>query len=273
MCPMSLCVSKKIKKMFIETHAHLYADAFDADRDAMIQRAQAAGITAVYLPNVDMKSYPQMIELEQKYPNYCHAMSGLHPCSVKETYLSELKFVEKTLQDRKFCAVGEIGIDLHWDKTFFKEQVVAFEQQMDWAQTAKIPIIIHSRNSTTEVLNILRQKKSYTQGGIFHCFGGSVKEAKAIIDLGFYIGIGGVLTYKKSGLEETLKHISLEHIVLETDAPYLSPVPFRGKRNETAYLAQIAQKLATVKGVSVETVGEITSKNAQQIFSKMGGLN
>jgi TatD DNase family protein len=259
--------------MFIETHAHLYADAFDEDRDAMIQRAQAAGITAIYLPNVDMKSYPKMIALEQKYPNYCHAMSGLHPCSVKETYLSELKFVEKTLHDRKFCAVGEIGIDLYWDKTFFKEQIFAFEQQMDWAQNAQIPIIIHSRNSTAEVLNILRQKKSYTQGGIFHCFGGSVEEAKAIIDLGFHIGIGGVLTYKKSGLDETLKHISLEHIVLETDAPYLAPVPFRGKRNETAYLTHIAQKLAAVKGVSVETVGQITSKNAQHIFSKMGILN
>jgi TatD DNase family protein len=253
--------------MFIETHAHLYADVFDADRDAMMQRAQAAGISAIYLPNVDMKSYPKMIALEQKYPNYCHAMSGLHPCSVKETYLSELKFVEKTLQDRKFCAVGEIGIDLYWDKTFFKEQVVAFEQQMDWAQTARIPIIIHSRNSTTEVLNLLRQKKSFTQGGIFHCFGGSVEEAKAIIDAGFYIGIGGVLTYKKSGLEETLKHIPLENMVLETDAPYLSPVPFRGKRNESAYLIPIAQKLAAVKEVSLETVGAVTSKNAQSIFA------
>jgi TatD DNase family protein len=252
--------------MFIETHAHLYTEAFDADRDAMIQRAQAAGITQIYLPNVDMKSYPRMIALEKKYPNYCHAMSGLHPCSVKETYLSELKFVEETLQNRKFCAVGEIGIDLYWDTTFFKEQVYAFEQQMDWAQSAKIPIIIHSRNSTMEVLNILRQKKSFTQGGIFHCFGGSVEEAKAIIDLGFYIGIGGVLTYKKSGLDETLKHISLENMVLETDAPYLAPVPFRGKRNETAYLLPIAVKLAAVKNVSIETVGAVTSKNAQKIF-------
>ncbi|MEO0044788.1 MAG: hypothetical protein RL329_4237 [Bacteroidota bacterium] len=254
--------------MLIETHAHLYAEAFDADRDAMIQRAQAAGVTQIYLPNVDSVSYPSMLALEKKYPNYCHAMTGLHPCSVKETYLSELKFVEKTLQDRKFCGVGEIGIDLYWDKTFFKEQVFAFERQMELAQAAQIPIVIHSRNATTEVLEILKTKKALIRG-IFHCFGGSVEEARAIIDLGFYIGIGGVLTYKKSGLDEVLKHISLEHMVLETDAPYLAPVPFRGKRNETAYLTHIAQKLAIVKEVSVETVGAITSRNAKNIF---GGL-
>ncbi len=254
--------------MLIETHAHLYAEAFDADRDAMIQRAQSAGVTQIYLPNVDSISYPSMLALEKKYPNYCHAMTGLHPCSVKETYLSELKFVEKTLEDRKFCAVGEIGIDLYWDKTFFKEQVVAFERQIALAQAAQIPIVIHSRNATTEVLEILKNKKALIRG-IFHCFGGSVEEARAIIDLGFYIGIGGVLTYKKSGLDEVLKHISLEHMVLETDAPYLAPVPFRGKRNETAYLTHIAQKLAVVKEVSVETVGAITSRNARTIF---GGL-
>jgi TatD DNase family protein len=254
--------------MLIETHAHLYAEAFDADRDAMIQRAQAAGVTQIYLPNVDSASYPSMLALEKKYPNYCHAMTGLHPCSVKETYLSELKFVEKTLEDRKFCAVGEIGIDLYWDKTFFKEQVFAFERQIALAQAAQIPIVIHSRNATTEVLEILKNKKALIRG-IFHCFGGSVEEARAIIDLGFYIGIGGVLTYKKSGLDEVLKHISLEHMVLETDAPYLAPVPFRGKRNETAYLTHIAQKLAVVKEVSVETVGAITSRNARTIF---GGL-
>jgi len=254
--------------MLVDTHAHLYSDQFDADRPAMMQRTFAAGVDRIYLPNVDSRTIGGMLQLEAEYPGHCFPMMGLHPCSVVADYETELKIVEDWLAKRKFCAIGEIGIDLYWDKTFFEQQKIAFSRQMDWAQALKIPIVIHARESTKEILEIVRKKKEYTQGGIFHCFGGGVDRAKEIIDLGFYLGIGGVLTYKKSGLDQVMKEIPLEHLVLETDAPYLSPTPHRGKRNESAYIALVAKKLAEIKEISVEEVARVTTLNAKKIFEK-----
>jgi TatD DNase family protein len=258
--------------VLIDTHTHLYSREFDTDRASMIERAIHAGVTKFYLPNVDSESIQGMLDLEVKYPNNCFAMMGLHPCSVKENYKAELRIVETWLEKRAFCAIGEIGIDLYWDKTFFEEQKIAFIQQLDWAQELGIPVSIHARQSTLEILDILRAKPEYKQGGIFHCFGGSAERAKELIDLGFYLGIGGVLTYKKSGLDESLKDVDLNYLVLETDAPYLSPIPFRGKRNESSYIPYIAQKLAEVKGIDIQKVAEVTTRNANIIFSKMSKI-
>jgi len=252
--------------MLIDTHTHLYSEQFSEDSAAMIERAFDAGIHQLFLPAVDSKSTMAMLDLEATYPNNCFAMMGLHPCSVKEDYESELALVKDWLWKRPFCAVGEIGLDLYWDKTFFEQQQFAFKQQIQWAKALDLPIVIHSRESTGEVIAILQEEKDDKLFGIFHCFGGNVEEAKAIIDLGFYLGIGGVLTFKKSGLEDTLQHVDLSHLVLETDSPYLAPTPYRGKRNESSYLKLVAQKLAAVKGITLEEVAEITSNNATKVF-------
>ena len=200
------------------------------------------------------------------YPRYCYLMMGLHPCSVQENFEEELAIVKKWLDQRAFCAVGEIGLDLYWDKSFFAQQQEAFRRQISWAKELGLPIVIHSRNSTKEVLQILQEEKEERLRGIFHCFGGSVEEAKEIIDLGFYLGIGGVLTFKKAGLDQTMAEISLDHVVLETDSPYLAPVPYRGKRNESSYIHQIATKLASIKNISLDEVAATTTINARKIF-------
>lgn len=251
---------------FIDTHTHLYADQFKEDRDLMIERAIAAGVEQFYLPNIDESSIEPMLQLEQDYPNRCFPMMGLHPCSVNADYQKELKTVENWLNKRPFVAVGEIGIDLYWDKTFFEEQKTAFIQQAEWAKERQIPIVIHSRESTAILIDLLKELQDGNLRGIFHCFGGSVEEAKAIIDLDFYLGIGGVLTFKKSGLDKTLESIELKYLVLETDSPYLAPSPFRGKRNESAYLLKVAEKLAEIKNISVAEIGAVTSENARAIF-------
>jgi len=258
--------------MLIDTHTHLYINKFDGDRAEMIQRAIDNGVEQFFLPNIDRSSIDGMLELEKQYPNRCFPMMGLHPCSVKENYKEELAIVEEWLYKRPFCAVGEIGLDLYWDKTFYEEQKTAFRQQMSWAKDLDIPIVIHTRNATQETIDLVREEKDEKLRGIFHCFGGSVEEANAIIELGFHLGIGGVLTFKKAGLDKTMKHIDLKHVVLETDAPYLAPSPHRGKRNESAYVKLVAEKLATIKGVTFEEVARITSDNAQQIFSKKKSL-
>ena len=251
----------------VDTHAHLYLSKFDEDRKEVMQRAAENGVNRIYLPNIDRHSIDSMLTMEKTYPERCFAMMGLHPCSVKDDYKEELQIVENWLKKRAFIAVGEIGLDLYWDKTFFAQQKEAFKMQMNWAKDLDIPIVIHSRESTNEVIEILKEEKTDKLRGIFHCFGGSVAEAKEIIDLGFLLGIGGVLTYKKSGLDQTLTEIDLENIVLETDAPFLSPVPFRGKRNESAYILNIAERLATIKNISVEEVAEVTTKNANSVFA------
>lgn len=252
----------------IETHTHLYAEQFDEDRTEAMQRAFDAGVTEMYLPAIDSKTHKAMLDLEAAYPDRVFSMMGLHPCSVKENYEEELAIVKSHLDARAFCAIGEIGIDLHWDKTTFEIQRKAFKQQIAWAKELNVPIIIHSRNSTEEVIEVLKEEKDERLCGIFHCFGGTVEEGRRIIELGFYLGIGGVVTFKNAGLDKTVAELPLESLVLETDAPYLSPVPYRGKRNETSYLRLIAEKIAAIKGVEFAEVEELTTRNAKNIFGR-----
>lgn len=250
----------------IDTHTHLYLEEFQADIDEVLNRARAEGVCRFYLPNVDSSSITDLLKLEEQYPEEVIAMMGLHPCYVKENVLDELKLVEEWLQKRPFAAVGEIGLDYYWDKTFVTEQKQAFRQQMDWALELNLPIVIHSRESMQDCIDLVREKQNGQLRGIFHCFGGSADEAKEIIDLGFLMGIGGVITYKKSGLAEILPSIPLEHLVLETDAPYLTPVPFRGKRNEPSYLKYVVDKMAEALNISVEELAKQTTQNAQKLF-------
>lgn len=252
----------------IDTHCHLYSEDFENDIGLVVQRAQQAGVRQFYMPNIDSTSITGMLQLEKQFPQVCIPMMGLHPCYVKENYKDELQIVETWLKQRSFAAVGEIGLDFYWDKTFSDQQYEAFHQQIVWAKQYSLPIVIHTREAMHQCIDVVKQHKGERLNGIFHCFGGSVDEAKQIIDLGFYLGIGGVITYKKSGLKETLKEIDLQYLVLETDAPYLTPVPFRGKRNESAYLEYVIETLAEVKNVSVEEVAAITTANANFVFQK-----
>lgn len=255
--------------MLIDTHAHLYAQEFDFDRDEMIARAISQGVEKFYLPNVDLESIPRMLELEAKYPERCFAMMGLHPCSVEADYKTVLAEIKKQLFARKFVAVGEIGLDYYWSKEFVEEQKDAFRTQCRWAIELDIPIIIHARESLDDLIQIVgEERKDNRLRGIFHCFGGTLEQAKQIIELDFWMGIGGVLTYKKSGLDELVKDIPLEWLVLETDAPYLTPVPHRGKRNESAYVRFVAEKLAEAKGLTLEELAAVTTKNAENIFNR-----
>lgn len=253
--------------MLIDTHAHLYAKAFDNDRAAMIERAEAAGVKQFLLPNIDESSIAGMLELEAAYPGRCFPMMGLHPCSVKENYLADLAWVKKWLDQRNFIAVGEIGIDLYWDKTFIEEQKAAFLQQVEWALELNLPIVIHARESLDLLIDLIKEVGDSNLRGVFHCFTGNVAQAEAIMKLGLYLGVGGVLTFKNGGVDKTLAEISLERIILETDAPYLAPIPYRGKRNESAYVQEVAVKLASIKGLSLAKVASITSENAQKLFN------
>jgi TatD DNase family protein len=250
----------------IDTHCHLYNSEFALDVKEAIQRAEKEGVEKFYLPAIDSTVLNDLITLEGQYPGKCIGMIGLHPCYVKENYEAELKVVEDWLGRRPWVAVGEIGLDFYWDRSFDPQQYAAFHRQIEWALQYDIPIVIHSRESMVESIGVVREHQNGKLRGIFHCFSGSYELAQEIIDLGFYLGIGGVLTYKKSGLAETLQQVNLEHLVLETDAPYLSPVPFRGKRNEPAYLSRVAVALAAAKGVPVEEVARVTTRNAQKIF-------
>lgn len=254
--------------MFIDTHTHLYADEFNTDRATMIERAIASGINKFYLPNIDSTSIEGMLDLEKTYPGICMPMMGLHPCSVNERVEQELKTVEEWLNKREFSAIGEIGIDLYWDKTFFEEQKTAFKTQIDWALKFNYPIVIHCREAFDEIYDILSAYRILPKG-IFHCFSGNFEQAQKIIALNvFKLGIGGVVTFKNSGLDKVVEQTDLKHLVLETDSPYLAPVPYRGKRNESAYLIKVAEKIAELKQISIEKVAEITSANADEIFGK-----
>ena len=250
----------------IDTHTHLYAEAFDGDRDEMIRRAQEAGVEKFYLPNIDSTSIEGMLRLENDYPNHCFAMMGLHPCSVKENYKEELAIAKKWLDSRPFCAIGEIGIDLYWDKNFEKQQREAFLIQVEWAIDKELPIVIHSRESIDIIIDLLKEVDDARLHGVFHCFTGNLDQAEAIIEMGFLLGLGGVLTFKNSGLDKTVKQIDLKHVILETDSPYLTPTPHRGKRNESAYVRLVAEKLAEIKARSLEEIAEITSENAERFF-------
>lgn len=250
----------------VDTHCHLYLDDFESDINDIIGRAELAGVRKFYLPGIDSSHIASMLKMEVLYPGTCFAMMGLHPCSVKENFSDELAIVAGWLSKRKFAAVGEIGLDFYWDKTFANQQYEAFNRQIELSLQYKLPIIIHTRNAMQETIDVVKQYVPRGVRGIFHCFGGSIENAMEIIDAGFYLGIGGVLTYKKSGLAQVLKNIDLKHLVLETDSPYLTPVPFRGKRNESSYIKYIAEMLAEVKNVSVEEVDAVTTANAEKIF-------
>lgn len=250
----------------IDTHCHLYSEEFKNDIEQVINRAREAGVQKFYLPAIDSEVITDMLLLEKKYPDQCFAMMGLHPCYVKENYKDELNIVEEWLQKRKFVAVGEIGLDFYWDKTFTQQQYAAFEMQMQWALDRNMPIVIHTRNAMQETINMVKPFAVKGLKGIFHCFSGSYESAVQIVDMNFLLGIGGVLTYKNAGLPAALEKIGLEHMVLETDAPYLTPVPFRGKRNESSYLQYVVEVLARVKNIKKEEVAKITSANAEKIF-------
>ncbi len=252
--------------VLIDTHTHLYVEEFSNDIENVIRRAKAEGVQKFYLPAIDSSETANMLALEKEFPGKCFPMTGLHPCSVKENYKEELAKVETMLLQRKFSAIGESGLDFYWDKTFTKEQYESLNIQAGWALQYDLPLVLHTRDAMQEAIDVIKTYKGKGLRGIFHCFGGTVENAKEIIDQNFLLGIGGVVTYKNSGLAEVLKDIDLKHIVLETDSPYLTPVPFRGKRNESSYLKYIAQKLAEIKKVTVEEVAEQTTSNAENIF-------
>ena len=250
----------------VDSHCHLYSEEFIKDINQVIDRAELEGVEKFFMPAVDSKSFPALLKLEAEFPGKCFAMAGLHPCSVKIDYLDELAFVENALKKKDFIAIGEIGLDFYWDKTFTEYQYKSFRMQIEWALAYDLPIVIHTRNAMPETIAVIKEYASKNIKGVFHCFGGSYEEAKQIIDLGFYLGIGGVVTYKNSGLAEVLEKINLKYLLLETDSPYLSPVPFRGKRNESSYIKYIVEKIAQIKSVSIEIVAEATTINAQKIF-------
>ncbi len=250
-----------------DTHTHLYADEFKDDRSEMIRRAISGGVSRLFLPNIDSNSIPGLFALAKEFPENCFPMMGLHPCSVNEEFQKELKVVEHWLMQRTFYAVGEIGIDLYWDKTFKEQQQYAFEFQVKLAKRHGLPIVIHTRNAFDEAYEIVERNNDKDLKGIFHCFSGTREEADKVIALGgFKLGIGGVLTFKNSGLDKVVEHVDLEHLVLETDSPYLAPVPHRGKRNESVYLRLVAEKVAEIKKESLEQVAIVTTENSRQVF-------
>jgi TatD DNase family protein len=251
---------------FVDTHAHLYADEFSQDRAEMLRRFEAQQVKKVFMPNIDHTSIDGMLELEDRSTGVCVAMMGLHPCYVKRDFELELYKVETWLAKRKFVAVGEIGTDLYWDKTFWEQQKEAFTIQVNWAKQYKLPVVIHCRESLNETIELIEQLTDGTLTGIFHCFSGTVEQAQRIIKLGFLLGIGGVVTFKNAGLDKVLPDVDLRHIVLETDSPYLAPVPHRGKRNEPAYIPLVASRIAEIKKLDISEVQSVTTRNAIELF-------
>ncbi len=254
----------------IDTHTHLYVKEFDSDINEVIERAVDEGVEKFYLPAIDSLENDALLALEKRFPEKVFAMAGLHPCSVKENFKEELEKIEQLLSQREFAAIGETGLDFYWDTSFTKQQYESLHTHAAWALQYKRPLVLHTRNAMQETIDVVKSYRGKNLFGIFHCFSGTLQNAKDIIDSGFLLGIGGVLTYKNSGLPEVIKEIDLKHLVLETDAPYLPPVPFRGKRNESSYLKYIAQKLAEIKEMPVEEVADQTTKNAEAIFKNIG---
>ena len=253
--------------MIIDTHSHIYLPEFSDDLDQMLKRAENEVIKLILMPAIDKETHLGMLDVENRYAEKCLSMMGLHPCSVKEGYKQELKIVQEYYEKRRFVAVGETGLDFYWDRTFTKEQYESFQTQIELAKQFDIPVVIHSRNSIDECIKVIRENQQGNLKGVFHCFSGNEKQAKEIIDLGFYLGIGGVVTFKNSGLDQVMVDIDMKKIVLETDAPYLAPVPFRGKRNECGYLKYVVEKLAKIKKVAKEEVANITTRNAKELFN------
>ncbi len=251
---------------WIDTHTHLYLEEFKLDLDQVIQRATENGLVNVLLPNIDVSTIPEVDAMCQDYPEIARGMMGLHPCSVNENYLHDLDIIGKKLYSNTYIGVGEVGLDLYWDKTNFEIQKQAFITQINWAKELKLPLSIHTREATTEALQIIETLQDGSVKGVFHCFGGSVEEARRVSDLGMYLGLGGVTTYQKSNLPDILNQFGLDRIVLETDAPYLTPVPHRGKRNESAYIPIIGARIAEILSVDIREVSLITTKNAKEVF-------
>lgn len=259
-------ISMHKEVVFIDTHTHLYSHAFDSDREEMIRRALDSGVKYMLLPNVDVDSIASMMQLEALWPGNCFAMMGLHPCSVGEENEEALRTVEEWLRKRKFVAVGEIGIDLYWEKRWLSQQIEAFEMQCQWAADYELPVVIHARESIDILIDLVSRQSSASRRGVFHCFTGTEEQAAKIIELGYYLGIGGVATYKSSDLRQVLKTVPADRILLETDSPYLSPVPYRGKRNESAYLVDIARQIAEVYETGIDEIARITTQNAVNLF-------
>ena len=251
----------------IDTHTHLYVEAFDEDREKVVQKALHSGITDFYIPAIDSTYHERMFDLEAQFPDQIHLMMGLHPTHVKEKYKIELEKVNQLLEQRNFVAVGEIGIDLYWDRTFLSEQQEAFNTQIMWAKARRLPIVIHCRDAFEEVFEVLESHKGPALKGIFHCFTGTLEQAYQAIELNFKLGIGGVVTFKNGGLSQFINQIPLTEIVLETDAPYLAPVPHRGKRNESAFLPLIRDKIAACYGKSASEISQLTDQNAKAVFN------
>ncbi|MDP4283597.1 MAG: TatD family hydrolase [Bacteroidota bacterium] len=252
----------------IDTHTHLNLEEFNSDINSVIQRAIDEGVEKFYIPAIDSSETESLLALEKKFPDNIFAMAGLHPCSVKQNFKEELNKIQHQLSERKFAAIGETGLDFYWDTTFTKEQYESLHLHAEWAIQYKRPLVLHTRNAMQETIDVVKSFNGKSLFGIFHCFSGSLQNAKDIIDAGFLLGIGGVLTFKNSGLAEVIKEIDLKYLVLETDAPYLAPAPFRGKRNESSYLKYIVQKLAEIKEMQVEVVAKQTTKNAEAVFSE-----
>ena len=255
-----------MKKALIDTHCHLYLEDFSADLPDVMMRAAEEGVRRIYMPCIDSNHLKSMLDLQKTFKDTCYSMLGLHPCYVRENYRDELEFMKQAIEKDQFFAIGEIGLDYYWDRSYDDQQMICFREQFDLAVQHDLPIVIHSRNSMDACIQVLQEKKGNAVRGIFHCFSGTLTNAKDIIDCGFMLGIGGVVTYKNAGLAEVVADIPLEHIVLETDAPYLTPVPFRGKRNESSYLKYVLAKIAAVKNISEEEVAEITTANANSIL-------
>lgn len=253
---------------FVDTHCHLYDEAFDADRDAAVQRAFEAGVTTMLLPDIDSSSTPALDALYGQYPQYFRRMAGLHPTSVKEDFEAELEHVRRRLEDPQtpFVAVGEIGMDLYWDRTFEEQQREVLRRQMQWADEFNLPVALHIRKAHNEVFGLLRDLNRHAYRGVMHCFGGSVQEAHCAVEMGFHLGIGGVVTFKNATMAEVVKAVPLDRLLLETDAPYLSPVPHRGQRNESSYIPLIAQRIAELRGISLAEVAEVTTASAVALF-------
>lgn len=249
-----------------DTHTHLYSEAFDSDRSSVIERAMELGVERFFIPAIDSSYTNAMLDLEKSYPENIFLMAGLHPTHVKEDYRKELAHVEEMLASRKFYAVGETGIDLYWDKTFLKEQQIAFKQQIQWAKKYAYPIVIHCREGFDEIFQILEEEKGDGLFGVFHCFTGTLEQAQKAISYNMKLGIGGVVTFKNGKIDTFLREIDLKHVVLETDSPYLAPVPYRGKRNESAYLVNVLEKMAQIYAMEKEEVAAITTANSRQVF-------
>lgn len=252
---------------FIDTHTHLYLPEFDTDRDEVVSRAINNGISMMLLPSIDIQSVDNMLSAVNRYPGICYPMIGLHPTSVKEDYLSQLEKFEYLYTTHKFIAIGEIGIDLHWDKTYLSEQLIAFRRQLAFASDNRLPVVIHSREAFSEVFSVLEEYKGKGLKGVFHAFSGNINDAEKVLAMGFKIGIGGVVTFKNSGLDKIVKEVGYEHLILETDSPYLAPVPYRGKRNESSYLCIINKKLADIFGKSEEEMAAVIYSNSTGLFN------